>query len=93
MVLENRFPYGSKECSSAPLGQDRRAVMKTEKLSIEGMYCGHCAALIKKSISIVNGVEDAEVGPGSATVVYDESITDREIIEKAVTRFGYKVKD
>ena len=67
--------------------------MKTEKLSIEGMHCGHCAALVRKSISIVEGVKDADVEFGSATVEYDENITDREKIEKAVTRFGYKIKE
>jgi copper chaperone CopZ len=75
------------------LGQEGRAVMKTEKLSIEGMHCGHCTALVKKSISIVDGVKVADVDLGSATVEYDENITDREKIEKAVTRFGYKVKE
>lgn len=67
--------------------------MKTEKLSIEGMHCGHCAALVRKSLSIVDGVKSAEVGVGSAIVEYDENVTDRDIIEKAVTRFGYKVKE
>jgi copper chaperone CopZ len=67
--------------------------MKTEKLSIEGMHCGHCAALVRKSISIVDGVKGADVEFGSATVEYDENVTDREKIEKAVTRFGYKIKE
>jgi copper chaperone len=65
--------------------------MKTEKLKIEGMHCGHCAALVKKSLSIVEGVSTADVEVGTATVEYDENRTDREKLEKAVTRFGYKV--
>ena len=67
--------------------------MTTEKLHIEGMHCGHCTAIVKNSLSLVQGVFSSEVNVGGATVVYDENETTREEIEKAVTRFGYKVTD
>ncbi len=67
--------------------------MKTEKLSIEGMNCGHCAALVKNSLSLVEGVKSSEVTVGSAIVQYDENITERAKLEDAVTRFGYKIKN
>lgn len=67
--------------------------MKTEKLNISGMHCGHCVDLIRNSLSIVKGISETNVLVGSATVSYDETVTSRTEIEKAVTRFGYKVLD
>jgi copper chaperone CopZ len=68
-------------------------MLKTETLNIEGMHCGHCSALIKKSLEIVSGVTKCEVAQGRATVVYDEDKATHEDLLKAVTRFGYKVLD
>jgi copper chaperone CopZ len=65
--------------------------MKVETLTIEGMHCGHCAAMIKKSLEMLNGVKNADVSLGKATVIYDEELNDRDDIEGAVTRFGYKI--
>lgn len=65
--------------------------MKVETLSIEGMHCGHCAAMVKKSLEMLNGVKNADVSLGKATVIYDEELNDRDDLEGAVTRFGYKV--
>lgn len=67
--------------------------MTVETLTIEGMHCGHCASLVKKSLEIVAGVSRADVSVGSATVSYDESVTKRRDLEAAVTRFGYRVRD
>jgi copper chaperone CopZ len=67
--------------------------MKTEKIGIEGMHCGHCADLVKNSLSIVDGVKAIDVKVGLATVEFDENVTEREELEKAVTRFGYKIRD
>ncbi len=67
--------------------------MKVEKLNIEGMHCGHCADLIRNSLSLVKGVSDANVTVGSVTVSYDETVAVLEDIEKAITRFGYKISD
>ena len=67
--------------------------MKTEKLNIEGMHCGHCSALVKNSLSIVKGVKSSDVQVGSVIVEYDENITERSKLEDAVTRFGYKIKE
>ncbi|MGD2081317.1 MAG: heavy metal-associated domain-containing protein [Nitrospirota bacterium] len=65
--------------------------MKVETLTIEGMHCGHCAAMIKKSLEMLNGVKNADVSLGKATVIYDEELNDKDDIEGAVTRFGYKI--
>jgi len=66
--------------------------MTTKELGIEGMHCGHCTALVKNSLSLVKGVVASEVTVGQVTVVFDENTTGMEEIEKAVTRFGYKVR-
>lgn len=65
--------------------------MKVETLRIEGMHCGHCAAMVKKSLEMLNGVKNADVSLGKATVIYDEELNDRDDLEGAVTRFGYKI--
>ena len=65
--------------------------MKDETLKIEGLHCGHCTALIKNSIELVKGVENADVTLKSARVRYDGELETREAIEAAVTRFGYRV--
>ena len=67
--------------------------MKTETLNIEGMTCGHCAAMVRKSLEMVRGVSVAEVQIGSATVSYDDMVATRYELEAAVTRFGYKIRD
>jgi copper chaperone CopZ len=67
--------------------------MTTETLSIEGMHCGHCSSLVKNALSLVRGVVSSDVRVGLVTVVYDENVTGRNDIEKAVTRFGYKVRE
>lgn len=67
--------------------------MKTEQLKIGGMHCGHCQDLIRNSLSIVKGVSMSSVGEGTVTVTYDETVAEREDIEKAITRFGYKILD
>jgi copper chaperone CopZ len=67
--------------------------MTTAKFNIDGMHCGHCAALVKNSLSIVDGVSTSDVQVGTATVQYDDSRTNVYEISKAITRFGYKIKE
>ncbi len=65
--------------------------MKDETLKIEGLHCSHCTALVKNSIDLVKGVENADVTLKSARVLYNGEPSTRAEIEAAVTRFGYKV--
>ena len=67
--------------------------MKEETLKIDGMHCGHCSAMVKKSLEMVDGVESAEVDINVARVKYDEDSATHEDLEEAVKRFGYKVLD
>jgi len=66
--------------------------MKTERLEVEGMSCGHCSAMVKKSLSMVKGVSSADVQTGLAVIEYDEEVTGIDELEAAITRFGYKIK-
>ncbi|VAX34160.1 Lead, cadmium, zinc and mercury transporting ATPase; Copper-translocating P-type ATPase [hydrothermal vent metagenome] len=61
-------------------------------LEIEGMSCQHCVMRVKKAIDGIDGVSSSEVSTGSARVIYDDSRTDRDAIERAVQDAGYKVQ-
>jgi len=64
--------------------------MKLEKISIEGMSCGHCVMAVKKELSkLPISVKDVKVG--SAEVEYDESKVSKKEIENAVEEAGFKV--
>lgn len=64
--------------------------MKSEKLIIEGMSCGHCAMRVKKELSKLD-INIKDVKPGSADVEYDENKVSRSELVKAVDEAGYKV--
>ncbi len=61
-------------------------------LEIEGMSCQHCVMRVKKAIDGIDGVSSSDVSTGSARVIYDDSKTDGDAIEKAVQDTGYKVR-
>ncbi|GBE03082.1 MAG TPA: copper chaperone [Nitrospirae bacterium] len=60
-------------------------------LKIDGMTCQHCVKRVKKAIDGIEGVSSSEVDIGSARVIYDDSKTGREAMEKAVQDVGYRV--
>ncbi len=60
-------------------------------LKIEGMSCQHCVASVEKAIDSVKGVRYSSVVVGTATIIYDDSKTDRDAIVNAVISAGYKV--
>lgn len=63
------------------------------KLKINGMSCQHCVMSVKKAIDAVEGVRSADVTIGSASVIYDETKTDKDKIAKAVHDAGYRIAD
>ena len=67
--------------------------MTTKSIKIEGMSCHHCVMALRKSFRMIDGVEDAEVEVGKATVIYDEASVDDTKLNEAVTRAGFKVRD
>ncbi|MBM3214508.1 copper-translocating P-type ATPase [Candidatus Poribacteria bacterium] len=66
----------------------------TENLPIVGMTCANCANTIQRTLTRrVDGVLEANVSfaSESATVTYDDSLTDHAAIAAAVERIGYHV--
>ena len=69
-----------------------RPIMANKIVKIEGMSCHHCVMALRKSFRMVDGISDADVEIGVATLNLDESkVSDNEINE-AVTRAGFKIK-
>lgn len=60
----------------------------TTTLKISGMSCMHCAMHVKKALSGVSGVTEAQVEVGKAVVSGE---FDLEAIKAAVQEAGYSV--
>ncbi len=63
-----------------------------ETIGIFGMTCMHCHKRVKDAISKLNGVKSAEVSleDKSATVEFDEGVTNLNAIKQAVIDAGYE---
>ena len=61
-------------------------------IGIDGMSCAHCVHAVRKALDKVDGVRDAEVRIGAATVDYEPSTTDLGKIREAIEDAGYLVK-
>ncbi len=62
-------------------------------LKIGGMSCQHCVMTVKKSLDALEGVSSAEVSTGTARVIYDDTVTDRDTLLNAVQKSGYKIEE
>ena len=65
--------------------------MAETSIKIEGMSCQHCVMAVKKAITGLKGIEEADVAIGSASVKFDESSVKKEEIEAAIEKSGFKV--
>jgi copper chaperone len=65
--------------------------MKTARLNVAGMTCGHCVATVEKSLRNQTGVRNATVhlDSGAAEVEYEESRVAPEQLVAAVRESGY----
>lgn len=63
--------------------------MRTVKLKIDGMSCGHCVGQVTAALKAVPGTEVLGVRVGSADVRYDEARTGAPALARAVTSAGY----
>ena len=61
-------------------------------INIDGMHCASCVRTIENSVNKVKGVHEGNVNlaSGKATVTYDPAITNRQEIEQAINKTGYK---
>jgi mercuric ion binding protein len=67
------------------------AASKTVTLSVPGMTCAACPITIKKALTDVDGVTDAEVSfdKKEAVVTFDDTKTDVSTLIEATTDAGY----
>lgn len=65
--------------------------MKTTRLKIEGMSCGHCVQTVEKALHNQPGVRSASVhlSSGAAEVQYEETEVAPEQLIAAVEEEGY----
>ena len=65
--------------------------VKRFQLSLSGMHCSSCAALIERSLKKVSGVQEAHVNfvAEKASILLDESVSSRQELIEAVNKTGY----
>ena len=64
------------------------------KYQVKNMMCASCVSHVKKAVESVKGVELVEVNLLTETmnVIFDENVTNDEVIINAVTKEGYGCK-
>jgi copper chaperone len=67
--------------------------MKTLKLEVSGMSCGHCVQAVKDALGAVPGVKVESVSVGSASVSFDESKATVGDLVDAVYNAGYEASE
>lgn len=67
------------------------AAERTVKLSVPGMSCASCPYMVKSAISKVDGIKSVEatMEDRSATVVFDDTLTNLQEIQEATAGIGY----
>ena len=65
--------------------------MKTTRLQVSGMTCGHCVSAVEKALRNQTGVRNASVHleSGAAEVEYDEASVAPEQLIEAIRDEGY----
>ena len=66
--------------------------MSAKTIGIDGMHCNHCVMAVKKGLEAIEGVSEADVEIGKASVTYDESLVKDSDLNDAVVQSGFKVK-
>jgi len=65
--------------------------MKTIELKIEGMHCKSCIEIIKEELAEMDGVSRSQVEIGKVTIEADGRIFDKDKLQKAIGKYGFKV--
>ena len=86
ILLESRIEADGK-ISSKNIAEKKKRI----SLSISGMHCASCSAIIERSLKKIPGISSASVNFGSekALVTYDESVVNLDSIIKAIKKAGY----
>ncbi|MBQ4513948.1 MAG: heavy-metal-associated domain-containing protein [Anaerolineaceae bacterium] len=66
---------------------------RTEVIRIRGMFCIHCEARIKKSLSGLDGIKSVSVSyrQSKAVVTFDPMVTSIDKMKKMIEDEGYEV--
>lgn len=64
---------------------------QTIKLSVPGMTCASCPYIVKQSISAIDGIKavEATMNDRSATVTFEDTLTNIKLIREATASVGY----
>ena len=67
--------------------------IETIHLAVRGMTCGNCARSVERTLASTPGVTKATVdlAGGRATVEYDPTLVQPEVLTNAVQDLGYEV--
>ena len=67
------------------------AAEQTIKLSVPGMSCASCPYMVKQAISAIDGIKtvEATMEDRSATVTFEDTLTNIEAIQHATASIGY----
>jgi copper chaperone len=68
-------------------------MMKTVKISISGMSCGHCVRSVATELAKLNRVTINAVNVGSAEISIDENVVTEQTVRTAVEAAGFAVND
>ncbi len=65
---------------------------QTIKLSVPDMSCASCPYMVKQAISMVDGIKivEATMEDRSATVTFDDALTNVDEIREATASIGYR---
>ncbi len=68
--------------------------MKTARLNVGGMSCGHCVQAVENALRNTSGVRNATVhlDSGAAEVEYEETAVAPEQLVAAVRESGYEAE-
>ena len=67
--------------------------MKSLKLEVSGMSCGHCINAVREALGGLPGVRVDDVRIGSAAVTFDEAkVTVSDLVD-AVSDAGYEASE
>ena len=67
--------------------------MTRERFNVPEVSCAHCKSAIETALEPLNGVAEAtvDIDSKSVSVAYDESLTDRTAVVRAIESAGYAV--
>lgn len=90
--IKNLFSAKPNGISDEQVPQMSLSANAKANLSLYGMHCSSCAAIIEKNIKKVAGVKEAHVNFAAekASVIFDENMAKKEDLIAAVVKAGYR---